>query len=83
MTAINKSIQCPDTLPHTGLKQCSEFLKFLPFRKTKLYAMVKSGEFPPPTRIGSMTCWRCEDIHAWLAAQGTTSQSAANDGGAA
>lgn len=81
MAAINKSLDCSDTLPKTGLKQCSEFLKFLPFRKTKLYAMVKSGEFPKPCRVGSMVCWRMEDVHHWIEAQGKPDQAAANDGG--
>lgn len=72
----------PDQLPATGLKRASEILKYLPFKKTKLYAMVKSGEFCQPLKIGVMTCWRCEDVHAWLAAQGKPDQSAAaNDGG--
>ena len=79
MAAVNKSLGCSDTLPKTGLKQCSEFLKFLPFRKTKLYAMVKAGQFPQPIRVGSMTCWRMEDIHDWLVQQGQTVQSIAND----
>lgn len=80
MAAINQTIQ-PDQLPATGLKRASEILKYLPFKKTKLYAMVKSGEFCQPLKIGVMTCWRCEDVHAWLAAQGNTNQTAANDAG--
>lgn len=80
MAAINKTTQ-PDQLPATGLKRASEILKYLPFKKTKLYSMVKSGEFPAPVKIGVMTCWRCESIHEWLAAQGKTNQAAANDSG--
>ena len=82
MAAINKSLDCSDTLPKTGLKQCLEFLKFLSFRKTKLYAMVKSGDFLKPVRVGSMVCWRMEDVlHQWIEAQGKPDQAAANDGG--
>ena len=80
MAAINKALNCSDTLPTTGLKQNSEFLKFLPFRKTKLYAMVKSGQFPAPVKIGSMTCWRMEDVHRWLSEQGQTVISKENLG---
>lgn len=71
----------PDQLPATGLKRTSEILKYLPFKKTKLYAMIKSGEFCSPIKIGVMTCFRCEDVHAWLAAQGKPAQPAANDAG--
>lgn len=81
MAAINKSLDCSDTLPKTGLKQCSEFLKFLPFRKTTLYKLVKAGDFPQPVRVGSMVCWRMEQIHEWIEAQGKQDQAAANDGG--
>ena len=76
---IDHSKLTPDQLPATGLKRASEILKYLPFKKTKLYAMSKSGEFPSPTKIGVMTCWRCEDVHAWLAAQGKPTTPAAND----
>ena len=80
MAAINKSLDCTGTLPKTGLRQYSEIRPFIPMRKTKLYAMVKAGTFPAPVRVGSMVCWRCEDIHTWLAAQGNHDQAAANDG---
>lgn len=78
MSAINKSFNCSDTLPQTGLRQYSEIRPFIPMRKTKLYAMVKAKEFPAPVRIGSMTCWRCEDVHAWLAAQGKSDHTTSN-----
>lgn len=80
MASINKSFQVSDTMPKTGLKQCSEFLPFMPFRKTTLYKLVKDGKFPKPVKIGSMVCWRMEDVQAWIEAQGKTSQAAANDG---
>lgn len=80
MSTLYQTTQ-PAQLPATGLKRASEILKYLPFKKTKLYAMVRSGEFCQPVKIGVMTCWRCEDVHSWLAAQGKTDRPAENDAG--
>lgn len=57
-------------LPVHGLKRASEILKFLPFGRTTLWKWSSDGRFPAPIRLSeSMTCWRCEDIHAWLTEQ--------------
>lgn len=67
MILIDKN--CSNGLPETGLKRASEILPFLPFGKTTLWKWSKDGRFPKPIRIGAITCWRCEDIHAWFLAQ--------------
>lgn len=67
-------------LPATGFKRASEILKYLPFSRTTLWAWSKDGRFPAPVKIGeNTTCWRCEDVHAWIAKQGKALQAAAYD----
>lgn len=34
--------------------------------KTKVYKMVKLGEFPPPIKIGSMSRWVDEEVEAFI-----------------
>jgi prophage regulatory protein len=78
-SAVKQSIQ---QLPPTGLKRASFILKFLPFSKTTLFEWSKDGRFPEPVRIGEkITCWRCEDIHQWLSAQGSSDKHTINDCG--
>lgn len=37
--------------------------------KTKLMAMVKSGEFPQPQVIGAVKRWRGADVDGWIREQ--------------
>jgi prophage regulatory protein len=78
---LDHSNHTPDQLPATGYNRASEILKYLPFGKTTLWTWSKDGRFVAPVKIGCMTCWKCEDVHMWLAQQGKTAQAAANDGG--
>ena len=71
-----------DQLPATGFSRASEILKYLPFKKTTLWIWSKDGRFVAPIKIGAMTCWKNESVHAWLAAQGKSIQEASNDDGA-
>lgn len=34
--------------------------------KTKLYALVNTGKFPPPIKIGKSSRWLHSEIDAWL-----------------
>jgi prophage regulatory protein len=34
-------------------------------KKTKIYEMVRDGEFPPPGKIGRLNRWRDDAIAAW------------------
>jgi prophage regulatory protein len=60
----------PDQLPLTGFVRASDLLKFMPFKKSTLWAWSKNGKFVSPIRIGSITVWRCEQIWEWINAQG-------------
>lgn len=37
------------------------------FRTTKLYDLVKRGEFPRPVKIGSASLWDADAVEAWMA----------------
>lgn len=37
------------------------------FRTTKLYDLVKDGEFPAPIKIGSASVWDADAVEAWMA----------------
>ena len=69
-------------LPATGFVRASKLLLHVPFAKSTLWSYSKDGRFPAPIKVGSMTCWRLEDVHAWFAAQGkAVVPDAANDAG--
>lgn len=69
----------PQTLPLTGYSRASQLLPFLPFGSTTLWSWSRSGRFPSPVKLSStITCWKNEEVHAWMKRQGL-SQQAAND----
>ena len=40
------------------------------FKKSKLYAMVKEGQFPQPVRLGNRSVgWLADEVQAWIAAR--------------
>lgn len=59
------------TLPATGLVRQKDLLPCLPFASSQLWRLVKAGKFPAPLKISPrVTCWRVEDVRAWLDAVG-------------
>lgn len=34
--------------------------------KTKLYDMIKAGEFPKPIKIGKLSRWSTEQVSRWI-----------------
>ena len=34
--------------------------------KTKIYAMIKDNEFPPPYKIGTASRWRSDEVENWI-----------------
>lgn len=69
----------PLILPLTGYSRAAQLLPFLPFGKTTLFKWSGDGRFPSPVKLSStITCWKNEDVHAWIKRQGI-SKVAAND----
>lgn len=43
----------------------------IPFSGPTLWRMCRAGTFPRPVKLSDrVTAWRCEDVHAWIAARG-------------
>ena len=36
------------------------------FRKSKIYQLIESGEFPPPIKIGRSSRWASSEISDWV-----------------
>lgn len=43
-----------------------ELTSHLGIGKTKLYAMIKTGDFPAPVKIGKVSAWRADRVDKWL-----------------
>lgn len=37
--------------------------------KTKIYALIKDGEFPEPTKVGKASRWLSRDVTEWIEAR--------------
>jgi prophage regulatory protein len=72
-----------NALPTTGYSRLSQMLPFLPIAKSTVNKWVGEGKFPAPVRLSpTVTCWKNEDIHAWLDnLESIAYQPAANDEG--
>lgn len=54
-------------LPATGFLRLNDVLKFIPFKKTRWYKGIKTGEFPQPVALGPRAKgYRAEDIRALI-----------------
>ena len=61
-------------LPATGFLRL-DVLKFIPFKKTRWYAGLKTGEFPQPVALGPRAkAYRVEDIRALIERLGSQSE---------
>ena len=59
--------QLTPVLPATGFLRLNEVLRFIPYKKTRWYKGLKTGEFPQPVALGPRAKgYRCEDIHALI-----------------
>ena len=36
------------------------------FRKSKIYQLIESGQFPQPIKIGRSSRWRSSDVQTWI-----------------
>ncbi len=57
-------------LPRTGFVRLPQVLAPLgpiPVSKSTWWEGVRTGRFPAPVKIGGVTAWRVEDIHALIA----------------
>lgn len=58
-------------LPSEGFVRINQLLNFVPFSRTTVWRLTKTGEFPKPVRLSNaVTAWRIEDIRDWMAHAG-------------
>lgn len=56
-----------DDLPESSFlrKKDLDTKKIIPFSSATLYRKIKSGDFPKPIKISSISVWRMSDIREW------------------
>lgn len=67
-------------LPETGFLRLPQIIgdpkrgipPIIPVKKSCWWEGCKTGRFPIPVKIGRMTCWRVEDIRAFIEGKGCT-----------
>jgi predicted DNA-binding transcriptional regulator AlpA len=55
------------TLPETGFVRLPTILQYIPVSKSTWWEGARTGRFPAPVKIGGVTAWRAQDIHALIA----------------
>jgi prophage regulatory protein len=54
-------------LPETGFLRLPDVLRLIPISKSRWWAGVKEGRYPPSVKLGARTtAWRAEDIRALI-----------------
>jgi len=48
------------------LLRLPEVEKVTGFRKTRLYQLIKDGQFPPVIKIGRSRLWKASSIQEWI-----------------
>ncbi|OQW90240.1 MAG: hypothetical protein BWK72_03285 [Rhodoferax ferrireducens] len=43
--------------------------RYVNFGRSRIYALINQGEFPPPVKIGKSSRWVKAEIDAWLTKQ--------------
>jgi predicted DNA-binding transcriptional regulator AlpA len=54
-------------LLQTGFLRLPGVLQLIPVARSTWWEGVRTGRFPAPVKIGGVTAWRVEDIHALIA----------------
>lgn len=63
---MSKTNNCTSLSPaeYISLK---DMLEYLPIKRSTVWKWVKMEKFPSPVKIHTLTRWRVEEVHAWLA----------------
>ena len=57
-------------MSETRLIRVPAVLERVGVKRSKLYAMVKAGEFPRPVKIGpKVSAWKVADVERWIDGQ--------------
>lgn len=55
--------------PNLRLLRLPEVLERVPLCKSSLYGRIRSGTFPKPVHLGTLSAWVESEVDAWIAAQ--------------
>lgn len=56
-------------MDESSLIRLPEVSRRVGLRKTKIYAMIKEGDFPKPVKCGMASLWPSEKVSDWIASQ--------------
>lgn len=75
-TTSNTSAQVPQH--HTALIRRPQVERLTALSRSRIYDLIKQGEFPKPVQLGAMSvAWLEIEIHEWIAARIAESRKAA------
>lgn len=56
-----------DALPEFGYLKAKRLIELFDISESHFYALIKSGDFPKPTRLSPQTTrWSVADLRTWL-----------------
>ena len=61
------------------LLSCDEVSALIGVGRTRIYEMIKAGEFPRPRRVGTLSRWHRGDLDTWAASLPTDAGAASAD----
>ena len=60
-----------------ALFDCDNLSAYVDFGRSRIYQLIKAGDFPKPIKFGKSSRWLRADIDAWIAQQVAAQQVAA------
>ncbi|PPJ43945.1 helix-turn-helix domain-containing protein [Pseudoxanthomonas sp. KAs_5_3] len=58
----------------TQLESVQSVARRLGISRSRIYAWVSQGRFPPPTKLGRSSRWMVDEVDAWIRRQITDGQ---------
>lgn len=76
MTAIHQSAETR-TAANTGtaLLAFNPLSTYVSMGRSRIYALIDEGDFPPPIKIGRSSRWLKSEIDSWITEQAVARQS--------
>ena len=65
----------PPSLPQEGFTRLPVIALLLGVSASTIWRLVRNGKFPKPVKLTEkVTAWKCEEVRAWIEAQGSKGQ---------
>lgn len=49
-----------------ALFSCTTLARYIAFGRSRIYALIQQGKFPPPIKVGKSSRWVKTEVDAWL-----------------